>query len=193
MLKFSESCPKVALKCETKMLGIKWGVWQEKILLLMGIRSNDTLCRIIYEEGKSRDNLVPKFVVKEAIFGHNYSEMKEEVSKMKKLEPIKGDDFREVPEYFMDKSIENGRMAFQLRSQMLKEIPGNFKNKFRNEKEKLICQHCSQDQIMTQSHCVDCPAWTEIKKDLDLSKIEDMVKFFQRLLNERAKRESQKV
>ena len=175
----------------------------------------DTLCRLIYEEGKSRgwpglgqevtdicqqlnipdvnENSVPKSVVKESIFNHHHAEMKEEVSKMKKLDPIKGDDFREVPEYFMDKSIENGRMAFQLRSQMLKEIPGNFKNKFRNEKEKLICQHCSQDQIMTQSHCVDCPAWTEIKKDLDLSKIEDMVKFFQRLLNERAKSESQKV
>ena len=58
----------------------------------------------------------------------------------------------------------------------LEEIPGNYKNKFRNEKEKLICQHCSQDQIMTQ-----------------IVKIEDMVKFFRRLLNERAKSESQKV
>ena len=33
----------------------------------------------------------------------------------------------------------------------------------------------------------------DIKKDLDLSKIEDIVKFFQRLLNERANSETPKV
>ena len=183
------------------MLGMKWRVWQEKIFLLMQIRSHDTdtLCRLIYEEGKSRgwprlgqevtdicqklnipdvnDNLVPKSVVKEAIFAHHYSDMKEEVSKIKKLDPIKDQDFREVQHYFMD------------RSPMLEEIPGNFKNKFKNEKEKLKCQHCSEQQILTQSHCVECPAWTEIKKDLDLTKIEDMVIYFLRLLNERVKSE----
>ena len=152
----TDSCPKVALKCETKMLGMKWRVWQEKILLLMQIRSHDTdtLCRLIYEEGKSRGwprlgqevtdicqnlnipdvnhNLVPKSVVKEAIFEHHYSEMKEEVSKMKKLYPIKDQDFREVQNHFMDKSIENGRTSFKFRSKMLEEIHGNFKNKFKN-------------------------------------------------------------
>jgi hypothetical protein len=188
---------KVPESCETKMLGMKWRVWQEKILLLMRIRSHDTdtLCRLIYEEGKSRgwpglgqevtdicqklnipdvnDNLVPKSVVKEAIFEHHYSDIKEEVSKMKKLDPIKDQDFGEVQNYFMDKSIENAGMSFKIRSQILEEIPGNFKNKFKNEKEKLKCQHCSEQQILTQSHCVECPASTEIKKDLDLTKIED--------------------
>ena len=42
-------------------------------------------------------------MVKESIFNHHHAEMKEEVSKMKKLDPIKGDDFREVPEYFNGK------------------------------------------------------------------------------------------
>jgi hypothetical protein len=59
-----------------------------------------------------------------------------EVNKMKKLEPIKGEDFLGTQKYFMDKSIENGRMSFQIRTQMLKDIPGNFKNKFRNDAEK---------------------------------------------------------
>ena len=90
----------------------------------------------------------------------------------------------------MDKSIENGRMSFKIRSQMLEKIPGNFKNKFKNEKEKLKCQSCSEKQILTRSHCVECLAWTEIKKDLDLTKIEDLVKFFRRLLNERVKSEN---
>ena len=76
-------------------------------------------------------------------------------------------------------------MAFRIRSQMLDDIPGNFKNKYRKDKEKLKCRHCKSDQVMTQSHCLDCPAWTDIRKDLDVSKIDDLVKFFRRLLLER--------
>ena len=139
------------------------------------------------------NTFVAKSVIKEAIFNHHYAEMTAEVKKMKKLEPIKGEDFRETQKYFMDKSIENGRMSFQIRTQMLKDIPGNFKNKFRNDTEKLKCQHYAEDQVFTQSHRLECPGWMDIKKDLDLSKIEDIVKFFQRLLNERANSETPKV
>ena len=45
-------------------------------------------------------------------------------------------------------------------------------------------------QVMTQSHCLDCTAWTEIKKDLDLTHIEDLVKFFRRLLLKREEDEA---
>ena len=39
------------------MLGMKWRLWQEKILLLMRIRNHneETLCRQIYEEGELRE------------------------------------------------------------------------------------------------------------------------------------------
>ena len=40
---------------------------------------------------------------------------------------------------------------------------------------------------MTQSHCMDCPAWSTIREYLDLTKIDDLVKFFRRLLSERTK------
>ena len=113
---------------------------------------------------------VPKAALKEAIFNHHF--------------------FREMQGYFKDKSIENGRMSFRIRTQMLDEIPGNFKNKFKNDKEKLKCNHCASDQIMTQSHCMDCSAWADIRNDLDLSKIDDLVKFFRKLLAERAKSEN---
>ena len=74
---------------------------------------------------------------------------------MTELEPIKNYDFGEKQKYFNSKSIENGRMAFRIPSQMLDDIPGNFKNKFRNDKDKLKCHHCKADQVMTQSHCLD--------------------------------------
>ena len=64
---------------------------------------------------------------------------------MTKLEPTKNADFEEKQEQFNSKSIENGRMAFRIRSQMLDDIPGNFKTKFINDKDKLKSQHCSHD------------------------------------------------
>ena len=39
--------------------------------------------------------------------------MKEEIIKMKKLDTIKHEDFREAQKYFQDKSIENGRTALK--------------------------------------------------------------------------------
>ena len=215
MLKVPESCPKVALRSETGMIGMKWRVWEAKIFLLMRIRNHneDALCKQIYEQGKSKgwpglskevskiceiinipdvnETVLPKPVIKRAVFKHHYDEMKEEVNKMRKLEKIKDEDFKQVQDYFNNKSIENARMAFKVRCQMLESIPGNFKNKYKKEEDKLKCRDCNMDAIMTQSHCVECTGWVDIKKDLDLTKIDDMVQFFRRLLSERAKKDEE--
>ena len=84
------------------MLGMKWRVWQDKILLLMRIRSHgyETLCKDVYKEGRGKGwpglekeeseifeemgipdanySLVPKNIVKETIFKHHYSDILEE-------------------------------------------------------------------------------------------------------------------
>ena len=107
-----------------------------------------------------------------------------------KLEAIKGDDFTEVQEYFNDKSVANGRMAFKVRSQMVPDIPGNFKNRYRvkgTTSEGLMCDHCQEGEILTQSHCISCSAWSNLRDGLDLTCITDMVTFFRKLLVERAK------
>ena len=214
MLTVPESCPKVALKCETRMLGMKWRVWQDKIFLLMRIRSHGdgSLCKEVYKEGRERgwpglgkevseiceeigipdanDVIVPKKVVKEAIFEHHQKDMMEVVKSKTKLEAIKDDDFSEVQEYFNDKSVEKARMAFKVRTLMVPEIPGNFKNKYRVKgtvDEGLLCSECDQGEIMTQSHCTTCPAWSDLREGLDLSDINDLVIFFRKLLAERAK------
>ena len=133
---------------------------------------------------------VDKSDVKKAIFNHHYDAMKEEMSSMSKLEPVQNEDFRDLQSYFDEKSIENGRMAFKICCQMVDNIPDNFKNKYKNKKHELICSHCTNnDQVMTQIHCLECSHWTDIRKDLDLSKIDDLVTFFQRLLAERTKEE----
>ena len=119
------------------------------------------------------------------MLNHHYSETKEENMKMKKLDPIKHEDFREAKQYLKDKSIENGRMAFRIRTQMSDKIPGNFKNKYKKEQEKLKCSYCNLNQEMTQMHCLD------LRTDLDLKNINDLVKFFQRLLAERTKKDEE--
>ena len=150
-----ESFPKIALRSETQMLGMKWRIWQEKMMLLMRIKKHDvnTLCRQIYEEGRKHDwpglgkevaeicnvlgipdmnvEEISKSEVKEAIFENHYKELMEIIKSKSKLDAINGEDFIKVQDYFHDKSVENSRMAFRIRTEMVKEIPGNFKNKYR--------------------------------------------------------------
>ena len=81
--------------------------------------------------------------------------MVEKVKKQTKLEDIKEEDFRELQPYFDDKSVDNGRMAFRIRSQMVKDIPGNFKNMYwvrGTVKDGQTCPDCRGEEIMTQSH-----------------------------------------
>ena len=56
MLTVPESCPKVALRCETGMLGMQWRIWLEKIMLLARIKKQSTtsLSRQVYEESRDR-------------------------------------------------------------------------------------------------------------------------------------------
>ena len=218
MLTVPESCPKVALRCETNMLGMKWRIWLEKILLLVRIRNQDStsLSRQIYEESKAKgwpglgeevgeicgiidipnvnDVAVSKSVIKQAIWDNHYADMKKELEGSKKLEAIKDEDFHKTQDYFYDKCVENTRMAFKIRSQMVSEIPGNFKRKFKQKGEEgLMCPYCQEGQIMTQTHCLQCPAWAEQREGLQLNNIEDMVVFFRKLLVERARLDKENV
>ena len=144
MLTVPESCPKIALRCETAMMGMKWRIWAEKILLLIRIKSQDkdTLSRQVYDECKARgcpglgeevtnicselgisdvnDVFVSKEDIKDAIWNHHQKDIKQELSTSKKLMEIKDEDFSEVQDYFHNKSVENTRMAFKVRSKMVK-------------------------------------------------------------------------
>ena len=62
--------------------------------------------------------------------------------------------------------------------EMVPEIKGNCKDKFKlkGEMEATYCKECKE--IETQSHCITCPQWTDIRSGLDVKKIEDMVTFF---------------
>ena len=81
-------------------------------------------------------------------------------------------------------------MAFKIRSKMIKEIPANFKNKYKEEDQ--VCKYCDENKLLNQSHCVLCPAWEQQREGLDLTKIEDLVIFFREMLSEMDKLEKRK-
>ena len=70
---------------------------------------------------------------------------------------------------------------------MVDNIPAKFKNKFRNDKQGIICKYCPTGDILSQSHCLVCPAWQELRVGLDLKQIRDLTIYFVKLLTERAK------
>ena len=67
----------------------------------------------------------------------------------------------------------------------------NFRNKYwtlgrgqEDEDPGLMCDDCGQSHD-SQSHCVICPAWQAARDRLDLTCIEDLVLYFQRVLKGR--------
>ena len=211
ILEIPESSPKIALRCEPKMIGMKWRIWEEKCLLLKQIsRLEDrSLAKIMCHEAKENDwpglnkevkdickeikikdigkNEISKTEIQEAIFNSHYNDMKEQLKESKKLADIKNEDFRFVQPYFLDKSVANGRLAFRIRTKMVKKIPGNFKNQYKNNENGLKCRYCSES-VMTQAHCISCPGLEEMRDGLELYNMEDLVIFFRRLLDDDEKK-----
>ena len=109
------------------------------------------------------------------------------------MSDIKDEDFSQVQNYFHEKSLYKSRMAFKIRSQMVPDIPGNFKRKFEKKEGGLICKYCEEGNIMSQSHCMECSAWSELRRGLDLSDIGDLVEFFRKMLDMREKLEAEDV
>ena len=134
---------------------------------------------------------MPKQDIRKAINNHHWRAVREKIESSKKIIDLVSDDFAEAQKYFHDRSVENGRLAFRIRTQMVDEIPANFKNKYKKE-EDLICQFCQQKETFDQSHTLVCPAWEDQRTGLNLKKIDDLVKFFQRMLSEKGKIEKEK-
>ena len=130
--------------------------------------------------------------VRKAVFEHHYDEIKAKISSSKKMMKHKDEDFAQIQEYMKGKSVENVRVAFRIRCEMVKEIRGNYKDKYKRKggEAALLCQECPAQELETQGHCLVCPRWEDIRRGMDLTNIEDMVVFFQKLLKEKMKEKS---
>jgi hypothetical protein len=80
-------------------------------------------------------------------------------------------------------------MAFRIKSEMVDEVKGNFKHKWKRKigEAALACQECPSISMETQTHCFTCPKLQDIRTGLDMNKMEDLVTFFQRFLTEKVK------
>ena len=125
------------------------------------------------------DQDIPEGVLKRGVFDHHLEEIKEKVSNSKKMMKHKEDNFKEVQDYMLDKNVEKSRMSFRIRCEMVPEVKGNFKDKYRRKggEDALICNDCSNNEIQTQSHCIVCPKWDCIRSGLEMNKLDDLVIF----------------
>ena len=204
ILKIPDSCPKLALRCETFSRDIKWRIWEEKCLLLLRIKDleDGSLAKMIYQEAEDngwpglgrevrlicKDIKIPdlnihrmmKKEVQKAIEVSHYEDMMSQFDSSRKLQDIKDSDFSCLQPYFNDTNLEKSRTKFKLRTKMLENIPGNFKNKYKNIENGLICNLCPEE--MTQNHCVICPGRKEERKNLDLNSLDDLVSYFRIIL-----------
>ena len=117
------------LTAETLSLKMKERIWLMKLKLAQKILCQEkSLAKAIYEEQLLRDwpglstevkniceaigieninnKKVEKEAMEEAIFFHNYMEMKQELEKCSKLEDIKHDDFTKLPDKSVLKSLD---------------------------------------------------------------------------------------
>ena len=134
-------------------------------MVLIRIKSQNvkTLSCQIYEECKAREwpglgeevteicreidisdvneVVVSKEEIKDAIWNHHQSDIQMELNNSKKLNDVKDEDFSKVQAYFENKSVENTRMAFKVRSKMVADIPG-ISNRNTNKRGQMVfCVH----------------------------------------------------
>ena len=188
----------------------KWRIWEEKCLLLMRIQclEEGSLAKMIYQEAEDngwpglgkevrqicRELNIPdinlyriqKAELQKALKFSHKEDMMKQFQSSKKLEDIKESNFNDIQPYFNDKNIENARIKFRIRTKMLKKVPGNFKNLYKNVPNGLKCDFCEDE--MTQNHCISCPGRKEYRKDLDMNNLDDLVSYFKIILGEKSQR-----
>ena len=198
---------KVMLRAETGSIKMKQRIWKQKLMLVSRLlRQKGSLANRIYLEqlemgwpglateveeiGKAcgvagaKERVMEKDEIDEAVFYSSYKETKEEMDKYDKLKEIKHEDFRQEQDYMAEKAMDNARMAFRIRTKMVKTIKMNFKNMHRNN---LKCEECDLEEDESQEHVMECPGWSEERGDLDVLTTRGRVEFFRRVMKRKAR------
>ena len=143
---------------------------------------------------------VKKTKIKEAIFTNHYKDLQESLKDSKKMAKIAHEDFTKEQDYMKGKSVDRSRTEFRIRTEMVKSFKDNFRSKYRTlergEEDTdpgLLCRDCdiTPGERDNQAHCLRCPAWGELRKDLDLTFMEDVVIYFRRVLEARTDKEEE--
>ena len=135
-----------------------------------------------------------------AVFYNHYKDLKEQLGDSKKLKKVANEDYSKEQGYMHDKSVDRVRTQFRMRTEMMESFKDNFRAKHRTlergEEERdpgLQCIYCKSTEHArdSQAHCLRCPAWSDLRTDLDLTFMEDLVTYFRRVLKARTDREEE--
>ena len=69
---------------------------------------------------------ISKSDIQKAIYKSHYEDMISCFERSRRLQDIKNSDFSKVQPYFNDRSLENARTKFKIRTKMLEKVPGHF-------------------------------------------------------------------
>ena len=117
--------------------------------------------------------------VKAKINNHTESKLKAEIGRMTKLENIDAqkENFS-AKSYLSDLNLNQARTKFKLRSRMV-EVKNNFKGG--RTAVNLLCDSC-ESSLETQDHILFCPAYSDLRMDIDLGCDMDLVNYVRQVL-----------
>ena len=123
-----------------------------------------------------------KKLVKANVMKYFESEIRNEIKDPKKYKKLKEIDVEneslEAKPYLSELNLSQARTKFKLRSRML-EIKNNFKGEY--IKTNLECDAC-ENSIETQDHLLFCPAYRELRKDMDINNDKDLVNYVREVM-----------
>jgi hypothetical protein len=211
-----KSCARAALRSESGVLGIKYQIMKEKLMLLFHIRSLDETalakriysqqikfgwagpvkeCRAICKElGIPDVTLVQttkqeyKAIVKEACRLQDEKELKENILQKDKLQILKEEDCQR--KYYIEKmTLSEARILFQHRTKMTKNA-GNYKGWGKYQGEGAMCKFCQR--FDSSSHIMRCEAFSHLRgPDVLLENDAHLVQYLRQALKLREDKEKE--
>ena len=88
-----------------------------------------------------------------------------------------------IQSYFKEKSLATTRELFRIRTNM-NEIRGNFKNDTKYKMTGVCCVACGREEEVN-SHVMVCPEYEDLRQGKDLSKNQDLVSYFRKVMTRR--------
>ena len=140
---------------------------------------------------KDVSKTVWKKKTKQYIEEKNRKDILQDIRNYKKLnhDELSAEKF-ERKKYFSEMNLENARVMFKVKSQVLPTIRKNFPQKYR--KESLLCPSCRDLNISipeedTQFHVATvCPAFSEFRHEKDLvNNDHDLIEFYKKVIDYR--------
>ena len=205
--------PKAALLWDSGILPIEQQIEQKKLTFLHHLMTlpADSLANQVYVEQKVNqfpglvtecqeimqkydlpditEQTLPsrlswKNEVKSKISNHIETKLKAEIGRMTKLENMDAENENfSAKSYLSELNLNQARTKFKLRSRML-EVKNNFKGG--RTANNLMCDFC-ESSLETQDHILFCPAYRDLRMDMDLGCDMDLVNYVRQVLVRREK------